>query len=312
MATTTQTTKNQEVEVKEYYNRTLLSRLTPTLVFDKYAQKKPIPKHNGKTVEFRRFKSLAPVTKALEEGVTPDGNSFEVEKVNAQLSQYGDYIQTSDVLNDVAIDPITTEIVELLGEQAGLTIDNIARDVISAGLTVQYAGAKTGVNGVTAADKISYEEILKAVRTLKQFHAKPFEDGYFIGFINAAQAYDLQQDPMWQDVSKYNGAKAIMDGEIGKIGKVRFIETENLKVRTGEGASGIDVHCAIILGKDAFGTVELEGKGGVETIIKTPKGNDGNTSDPLNQRSTAGWKAMKTYVILNHDALLRLECAVSA
>lgn len=312
MATTTQTTKNQEVEVKEYYNRTLLSRLTPTLVFDKYAQKKPIPKHNGKTVEFRRFKSLAPVTKALEEGVTPDGNSFEVEKVNAQLSQYGDYIQTSDVLNDVAIDPITTEIVELLGEQAGLTIDNIARDVISAGLTVQYAGAKTGVNGVTAADKISYEEILKAVRTLKQFHAKPFEDGYFIGFINAAQAYDLQQDPMWQDVSKYNGAKAIMDGEIGKIGKVRFIETENLKVRTGEGASGIDVHCAIILGKDAFGTVEIEGKGGVETIIKTPKGNDGNTSDPLNQRSTAGWKAMKTYVILNHDALLRLECAVSA
>ena len=312
MATTTQTTANQALEVKEYYNRTLLSRLTPTLVFDKFAQKKPVPKNNGKTVEFRRFKSLAAATTPLTEGVTPDGNSFQVEKVNATLKQYGDYIQTSDVLNDVAIDPITTEVVELLGEQAGLTIDTIARDIISAGTTVQYAGAKTGTSSITAADKLSYAEILKAVRTLKQNHAKPFEDGYYIGFINAAQAYDLQQDEMWQDVSKYNGAKAIMDGEIGKLGKVRFIETENLKVKNGAGASSINVHCAIVLGKDAFGTVELEGKGGVETIIKTPKGNDGNTSDPLNQRSTAGWKAMKTYVILQDLALLRLECAVSA
>ena len=312
MATTTQTTANQTLEVKEYYNRTLLSRLIPTLVFDKFAQKKPVPKNNGKTVEFRRFKSLAAATTPLTEGVTPDGNSFQVEKVNATLKQYGDYIQTSDVLNDVAIDPITTEVVELLGEQAGLTIDTIARDIISAGTTVQYAGAKTGTSSITAADKLSYAEILKAVRTLKQNHAKPFEDGYYIGFINAAQAYDLQQDPMWQDVSKYNGAKAIMDGEIGKLGKVRFIETENLKVKNGAGASSINVHCAIVLGKDAFGTVELEGKGGVETIIKTPKGNDGNTSDPLNQRSTAGWKAMKTYVILQDLALLRLECAVSA
>lgn len=311
MATTTQTTANQATEVKQYYNRTLLSRLTPALVFDKFAQKKPMPKHNGKTVEFRKFNSLAPATTPLTEGVTPDGSNFSVTPKTAALAQYGDFIQTSDVLNDVAIDPVTTEIVELLGEQAGLTIDTIAREVLSGGTSIQYAGAKTGTASITASDKISYAEILKAVRTLKKNHAKPFEDGYYVGFINAAQAYDLQQDPMWQDVSKYNGAKAIMDGEIGKIGKVRFIETENLKVKTGAGASGIDVHCAIILGKDAFGTVELEGKGGVETIIKTPKGNDGNTNDPLNQRSTAGWKAMKAYVILEELALLRLECAAS-
>ena len=308
---TTQTTANQTVEVKTYYNRTLLSRLTPALVFDKFAQKKPIPKNNGKTVEFRRFNALAAATTPLEEGVTPTGSEFSVTQITATLSQYGDYIQTSDVLNDVAIDSVTTEVVELLGEQAGLTIDTIGRDIISVGTTVQYAGAKTGTNGITATDKLTYAEILKAVRTLKKNGAKPFEDGYYVGFINAAQAYDLQQDPMWQDVSKYNGAKAIMEGEIGKIGKVRFIETENLKVKAGAGASGIDVHCALIIGKDSYGTVDLEGKGGVETIIKTPKGNDGNTNDPLNQRSTAGWKAMKTYVILQQLALLRLETAVS-
>ena len=309
---TTQTTTNQTVEVKQYYNRTLLSRLTPALVFDKYAQKKPMPKNNGKTVEFRRFNSLAPATTPLTEGVTPTGSSFTVAQVTATLAQYGDFIQTSDVLNDVAIDPVTTEVVELLGEQAGLTLDTVARDIISAGTTIQYAGAKTSTANITASDKLSYAEILKAVRTLKKNHAKPFEDGYYIGFIDAAQSYDLQQDSMWQDVSKYNGAKAIMEGEIGKIGKVRFIETENLKVKEGAGASSIDVHCALIIGKDSYGTVDLEGKGGVETIIKTPKGNDGNTNDPLNQRSTAGWKAMKTYVILQQLALLRLESAVSA
>ncbi len=47
------------------------------------------------------------------------------------------------------------------------------------------------------------------------------------------------------------------------------------------------VYPCIFLGKGAFGDVDLEG-GGMETIVKAL--GSGGTADPLNQRSTIGWK----------------------
>ena len=37
----------------------------------------------------------------------------------------------------------------------------------------------------------------------------------------------------------------------------------------------------------------------------------GGTSDPLNQRATAGWKAVKTAEILQNDFMVRIETGSS-
>ena len=52
---TLNTTASMPIEVKTYYDRLLLERALPNLPFLKYGQKKPIPKGNGKTIEFRKF-----------------------------------------------------------------------------------------------------------------------------------------------------------------------------------------------------------------------------------------------------------------
>ena len=64
------------------------------------------------------------------------------------------------------------------------------------------------------------------------------------------------------------------------------------------------VFSTIFLGADAYGVTEVTG-GGLETFVKQ-KGS-GGTSDPLNQRSTVGWKATKTAEILNNRYLIRVE-----
>lgn len=305
----TQTIAGLTQENKTFYERTLLKRALPNLVFYKYGQKKPMPKHEGDTVQFRKFNSLDAATTPLTEGVTPNGKALNISTITATVAQYGDYIETSDKISLVGIDPVVTESAELLGEQAGLTIDTIIRDILCLGTTVQYAGSKTGTAAIASTDVLTSTEIKKAARNLKKNNIAPFEGKYYVGVIDAEQSYDLQNDPLWQDVSKYNGGTAIMDGEIGRIGKVRFIETENLKIKEGSGEGGIDVHCALIFGKDAYGVIDIDGKSKPEMIVKG-LGSSG-TSDPLNQRATVGWKALFTAIRLNELAMCRVETAVS-
>lgn len=285
-------------EAQTFYDKALLTRMLPELVFAKYGQKRPIPKNAGKTINFRRFTPLEPATTALEEGVTPTGSKLNVDEVEATLAQYGDFVEITDILDLVGIDPVASETSELLGEQAGKTIDMVVRDIVCAGTNVQYAGGGSAATGT-----ISAAEIKKAARTLKKANA-PMIDGSYIGIIDPDIAYDIQNDPLWQDISKYSGGTKIMDGEIGKLGGVRFIETTETLVKEG------NVHCAMILGKDAYGIADIEGSANKPKIIIKPFGSSG-TEDPLNQRQTQGWKSLFTAVRLNELAMVRLEVKVT-
>ena len=297
------TTATLPVESQTFYDRTLLKRMLPALVFMRFAQKKAIPHKSGKKINFRRYTPLAKATTPLTEGVTPEGSSLQVDEVEATLKQYGDFVEISDVLDLTGIDDNLTEACEVLGEQGGATLNDVTCTEICSGTNVQYAGGVEGTANITS--KITEEEIKKAVRTLKRANA-PMIDGSYIGIIDPDISYDIQNLPLWQDVSKYSGGKAIMDGEIGKLGGVRFIETTETLVKDG------NIHCAMIIGKDAYGAVDLGNKNSKQKprIIVKPFGS-GGTTDPLDQRQTAGWKAMYTAVRLNELAMVRLEVAVS-
>ena len=69
------------------------------------------------------------------------------------------------------------------------------------------------------------------------------------------------------------------------------------------GADGIDVYSTLIIGENAYATTKVEG-GGLETIIKQ-LGSAG-TADPLNQRATVGWKALKVTDILTEQYICLL------
>ena len=95
-------------------------------------------------------------------------------------------------------------------------------------------------------------------------------------------------DPEWIDAHKYAQPENLYEGEIGEIGGVRFVQTTEAKIYKGEGCpKDLAVFATLFLGDGAYGTTELSG-GGMETIVKQ-KGSAG-TADPLNQRSSVGWK----------------------
>lgn len=308
---TTQTTLTPGLSptIQTYYDKKLLARLLPSLVHLKWAQKRPIPRNGGKHINFRSFSPLSHATTPLTEGVTPAGNTLNMTEISATLAQYGDFLEFSDVLDLVAIDPVLDEAADLLGEQAAQTLDVITRDVLAAGTTVQYANGKTSRGAITSSDRMTVDEVRKAVRTLKRSNVKPLDGSNYVAIVEPGTTYDLQSDAKWQEPSVYSKAEQIWSGEIGRLYGVRFVETSYAKKFAGAGSGGIDVYGTIILGKDAYGMTDVESSGAVKNIIK-PHGS-GGTSDPLNQRATSGWKALFTVKILQQLAILRVEHAVS-
>ena len=308
MAVQTTQTAGLSPTMQTYYDKKLLARLLPELFHLKFAQKRPIPKNGGKTINFRQFSPLSLATTALTEGVKPAGNALNMTQKTATVSQYGDYLEISDVLDMTAIDPVLDETADLLGEQAAQTLDVLARDIITAGTSVQYANGRASRATVAAGDNLNVNEIRKAKRTLKRANVKPI-DGDYIAIVEPGAVYDLQSDSKWEEVSKYAGGKQIFDGEVGRLYGVRFIETSFAKKFAGAGAAAVDVYATLVFGKDFYGMVDIENSGAVKNIIK-PHGSAG-TADPLNQIATSGWKALFTVVRLEELACVRIEHTVS-
>lgn len=310
MATNTTLTASLAPEIQMYYDKKLIERLLPNLEYAKFAQARPIPLNGGKQVQFRKFAALTPATTALTEGVTPAGSAITVTQVLATPAQYGDFVEISDVLDMVALDPVLDEMSEVLAEQAAQTIDRKVGDVITAGTVVQYCGGKTSRGTLTPTDILKIDDVRKAVRTLKRNNAKPIDGRNYIGIIEPGGAYDLQSDGKWEEAALYAGSTQLFDGEVGRVYGVRFIESSFAKVFAGAGASGADVLATMIIGKDSYGMVDVGGSGNVKMIVKQL--GSGGSTDPLDQRATAGWKALFTAVILEQLALVRIESGVSA
>ena len=292
-------------EMKTFYSDYLIDNAVPNLVHDQFGQKHPIPKNGGKTIEFRKYDPFDKATTPITEGVTPHGHKLNVKTVTATVNQYGDYVELSDVLLLTAIDNNMVQATKLLGNQAGETLDWVTREVLSGGTNVVYAGGKTSRAAIAATDYITVDDLFNAARILKNGNAKKI-NGSFIGIVCPDIAYTLMRDSEWIDVHKYAQPGEIYEGEIGKIAGIRFVETTEAKVWASAGASDTDVYSTLILGENAYGVTEIQG-GGLEHIVKQ-LGSSGS-ADPLNQRATVGWKAIRTAERLVEAYMVRIESA---
>ena len=301
--------------MKIYYSNYLIDLAEPLLVHDQFGQKHPIPKGRGKTIEFRKYDPLPKLTTPLTEGVTPNGQKLSLKKLTATVAQYGGYVELSDILMLTAIDDQLIQATKLLGSQAGRTLDTITREVLAGGTNVQYAegqvSARASLVGGSATPSANHyltvKAIQMAVRTLKRMNA-PKINGNYVAIVHPDVVFDLMRDPEWQAPHNYVDTENIYSGEIGRIAGVRFVETTEAKIFEGAGASSRDVYATLVLGEDAYGVTELTG-GGLQHIVKQL--GSGGSTDPLDQRATAGWKATKVAERLVEPYMVRIETTSS-
>ena len=313
--TMTTETGSLSAEMKTFYEKRLLDQAEPLLVHNQFGDKYPIPANNGKKIEFRKYSALPKALTALTEGVTPAGNSLTVTTVEGTVKQYGDWIQLSDMLQMTAIDNNVVQATKLLSSQAGRTLDTVTREVLAGGTNVIYApkvvdGAETEVlsrSTLTPECVLTPFVVMRAAATLEAMNT-PKIDGSYVLIIHPYCRETLQESPGWVDVVKYKEGNNTFSGEIGKIGDVRVVTTSEAKVINDSTCPVVDsttyysVFTSLLLGANAYGVTELE-NGGLQHIVKQL----GYGEDPLNQRSSCGWKATSVAVRLCEEYMVRIE-----
>ena len=317
MNTHTTGTPGMSAEMKTYYDMRLIDLVEPELVHAQFGQKRPIPKNGGKIIEFRQFSALPKALKPLTEGVTPDGNKLSVTSKTAEVSQFGGYVTVSDILELTAIDPIIEEATVLISSQAGRTLDTVVRNVLAGGTNVYYAPKSNGTAVITRTglDKtclLTPSMVRIAANILKRVNAKKI-DGKYVCIIHPDVSTDLMGTDEWKDAQKHVHPEKIYEGEIGELYGVRFVETTEAIIwndsAEDDTPEGLAVYGCLFIGLNAYGVTDIEG-GGLEHIVKQ-KGS-GGTADPLNQRSTIGWKENGyTACRLVEEYMLRVECTSS-
>lgn len=295
------------------------------------------------TIKWRRIEQETPTTSALTEltGTASYMNGRDADTptftdVVATVSKYGQFYIVNEEVDLYNPNRTTDELVEVLGESAGRSLNQLMRDVMEDDATQRYAAnvASLGlVDSVVAAGDLNYainELTRNAARTFtpmssgsQNIGSTPILPSYW-AICHPDVAYNVANITGFKSVETYAGHVAVAQGEFGyypMAGRgVRFVISEDASIdpNVGDSLSGadirstsslVDVYTVCIYGQDAFGSVGLgkrhgdgiyragDNTGGWEMIFKE-RGSAG-AADPFNEISTLAWKAFFAGKALN-------------
>ena len=306
------------------YDRKMLDRAKQNQIFDVGAQQRVIPAGSNTKKGFAfRYKGMLPATTPLAEynGTVKNSNKVVREEVEFSVAHYGDYLEYTDELDLYDFDNIQSSFLDLLSDQASLTVDTIRRNTLRGGTNVVYAnGATSRATVASGAKKHVVNDFKLMAIKLKKQGAMKFKKmiaagtgigtksvrSAFIGITSPEVVEDLRALAGWKDVEDYSDSSKAMPYEVGSIGDFRILESDN---NDPINVSGTNVYLSYFMGENAYCTTSLRNNGGIQTKVKA-LGSSG-TADPLDQIGTIGWKAIFGCDILNEAWLIRTECTAT-
>lgn len=303
--------------IKTTYDRQLLERALPNLVFARYGIPKNIPARGGTSIEIRKLGSIPVSTTALAEGSLPAAEaSAAFATITLSISQYGQYTQFSDIVETQSYDDVLGEFVEVFGENMGQTLDIIVRNAVWSGITSdQYAGAAISDASLqaTIATESNYyidsAEIMEAANTLKRNNIAPLMDGKYVLVVHPDSVLDLYGDSnivtAFQQAANRGGDNPLFTGVLGDYMGVRFVETTHAPSLYCSTSNVMDyVYSSILIGKGAYAVTKLDSMSA--KIIIHPRGTGGH-ADPLETVSQIGWKAAIVAGVLDVNAIVDIH-----
>ena len=297
------------------FDRIAYFALRSELLFDQAADVQPTAQSMpGTGVTFTIFNDLAAATSTLNEVTDVTPAAMSDSQVTVTLNEYGNAVITTAKLRGTAYLDVDAVAANVVGYNAGDSIDQIVRDVLAGGSNVVYAGggATTPSSRATveAEDIIEANDVRKVTAQLRKANAATF-NGLYMGFIHPDVSYDLRKETgaaSWRDPHVYVDTMGIYNGEIGAFEGVRFIETPRAKIFEDAGdGSTVDVYCTHIMGRQALAKAHsiTDGNGAVPRIVRGP------VVDTLARLQPIGWHWLGGYGRFREASLRRIESSSS-
>lgn len=304
--------------VKTGYERTAQFSLRSALYFDSVAHVRPSNITNpGLTLTWTFLSDYAAQTTALTEGVDPTPLATSTSTVSITLNEYGATSTTTAKLRgstflQPAVDP---QVANILGYNAGLTVDTLARNVLVAGTNVSYMSATQTRVSISSANTMTAARGRYAVAKLRGGNARGFGDmgigsDSYVAFIHPDISYDLMSETgadSWTQPSNYSAVDQRWNGTIGKLGGAVYLETPRAPIFVDAGTPGtVDVYATIYVGKEALAKAYS-----ANVSSPLPQTVMGPQVDTLRRNNTIGWYWFGGYAMFRQEECYRVESASS-
>jgi N4-gp56 family major capsid protein len=249
-----------------------------------------MPGGQGPLYRWTRWAKVGPKTTPLSEGVNPTQTAVSSSNVDVTLLQYGDFARVTDRFNYHSISRPIADLSERFGRGAADTVESLIIAEVDAGAAIQYVANRANDNAITAPDVLDHKELIEATVSQKLDFIGPHESGRYVAVLNPAAELDLKSDQQvgaWVDIHKQSaGAKQLMRGQFGEMYGMPLLVSDRMTAAVN--GSAINVRKNYVIGEEAFGTVDLQGKQLVQMMIKNES--SGGTSNPLDMFGTVGYK----------------------
>jgi N4-gp56 family major capsid protein len=273
-----------------YYKKMALDNLEANLYFQQLAKHDSISANSGLTWNAMRYSKIASSTTVIpSEGTVPSETVLSVVSSSVTLGQYGQWVLISDLAIKSHRDTVIPSAVKELSYTGAKSIDEVVRTSLSAG-TNYFANSVAALSDMFTTDTLDAEDIRKIVSNFGNNDVRPFDGGAYVGVYSHYQTFDLKGDTAgggFVDISKYNNADKLYNGEIGKMWNMRILETSQITSTTAGTSAATQVYTGYALGANAVMDVDLASMP-FEVFVKG-LGSAG-ADDPLNQKASVGYK----------------------
>lgn len=214
------------------YSAELQYTAAPQMVYDQFAEIKNEHRlQHGETAVWTIYRQMAPTIGALAETIDVDTQQIQDFQVQMSVKEYGNAVGTTEKLDLLSYHgPISNIVRQLLAPQMARSIDRIARNAAWAGSPKKYAGGRTSRANLTASDVATIDLVKQSAHALRMNKVRPAGGGGYMAVVHPSTLYDLREDPLWEDASKYSRPENIASGEVGRLYGVRFIEADDARL----------------------------------------------------------------------------------
>lgn len=300
-------------EFKTLYHRLMLLTPKPNLVYHLACAREPLPLGYGKTMEFRRYENLPPQTSPLADEINPPAEMTPtISTVTVNINEYGGILKFSRLVQATAYDDFVGTTAQRMGENMGISLDLITRNVLlpptGVAFTMVTPGGKA-LGSLTASDVMDYNTLLRAVRILRANNAQPIvgqrPHGRFLGIINEGVWEQMMKDPTIREILQYSLPRSeqhpFFSGEIVHLLGVDFLVTSQAPTveagAWGTGVPAVTCNRTLIVGREAAVATELD-QISTDIIIRLPQVDSG---DPFGRLGWVGWYAAYGTAVLNNQ-----------
>ena len=291
------------------FDRKAFFALRSKLQHVQFATVKGEPFHVGGVVQFNLTDDLATATSALSETTDVTPVAMSDSTVNVTLVEYGNVVRTTRKARGTAYRNIDSDAANVIGYNAGNSIDEVARGVLVGGTNVTYADTATSTATVGAAMTLGSDEIREAVATMRGNSAPPLMGELYAGLLHPDQAVDLRAETGgagWTEPVNNSEAARRWMGVVGIYEGVGWIESPRVRLTADAGVTTTDVYDALIIGDEALAMAYSSSESAA-----LPQVVRGEVTDTLRRLVPVGWYWLGGFSIFREESLHRIETASS-